>query len=150
MIDGVYSNCPWISGAYGSPPSNPNLPSLYENQGYLFPEEGGFGQAMVDLYTPQGSKEREDYVAWPLKATEEDLKGLPPHVISVNELDILRDEGLEYYRKLRKAGVVARGVVVAGTNHGGDVGGTSSLAKFAVQGTRDAIVEFVKNPKPEF
>ena len=32
--------------------------------------------------------------------TIEDLNGLPPHVISVNELDPLRDEGLLYYKKL--------------------------------------------------
>jgi acetyl esterase/lipase len=49
------------------------------------------------------------------------LAGLPPHVISVNELDPLRDEGLVYYRRLLRAGVSAVGRVVAGTCHGGDV-----------------------------
>ena len=42
-------------------------------------------------------------------ATDEELVGLPPHVISVNELDPLRDEGLVYYRKLLRAGVPAVG-----------------------------------------
>jgi acetyl esterase/lipase len=51
----------------------------------------------------------------------EDLSGLPPHVISVNELDPLRDEGLDYYRRLAGAGVPAIGRVVAGTCHGGDM-----------------------------
>ena len=46
---------------------------------------------------------------------------MPPHVISVNELDPLRDEGIEYYRRLRDAGVSAVGRVVLGTCHGGDV-----------------------------
>ena len=39
-------------------------------------------------------------LAWPLFATIEDLNGLPPHVISVNELDPLRDERLLYYKKM--------------------------------------------------
>ncbi len=39
-------------------------------------------------------------MAWPLHASRDDLAGLPPHVISVNQLDPLRDEGLAYARKL--------------------------------------------------
>jgi acetyl esterase/lipase len=49
------------------------------------------------------------------------MAGLPPHVISVNELDPLRDEGLDYYRRLLRAGVPTVGRVVAGTCHGGDL-----------------------------
>ena len=61
----------------------------------------------------------EDY-----EATDEccaDLEGLPPHVISVNELDPLRDEGLAYYRKLVRAGVPTSSRTVNGTCHAGDV-----------------------------
>jgi acetyl esterase len=46
---------------------------------------------------------------------------LPPHVVSVNELDPLRAEGLEYYRRLVRAGVPAVGRMVAGTCHSGDM-----------------------------
>ena len=46
---------------------------------------------------------------------------MPPHVISVNELDPLRDEGLDYYRRLLRAGVSAVGRMVAGTCHAGDM-----------------------------
>ncbi len=42
-------------------------------------------------------------------------------MISVNELDPLRDEGLQYYRRLLRAGVPTVGRVVAGTCHGGDL-----------------------------
>ena len=42
-------------------------------------------------------------------------------MISVNELDPLRDEGLLYYRRLLRAGVSAVGRVVAGTCHAGDL-----------------------------
>ena len=46
---------------------------------------------------------------------------MPPHVISVNELDPLRDEGLQYYRRLRACRGSAVGRMVAGTCHGGDL-----------------------------
>ncbi len=49
-----------------------------------------------------------------------DVKGLPRAVISVNECDPLRDEGLNFYKLLQKAGVSALGRTVLGTNHGGD------------------------------
>ena len=56
----------------------------------------------------------------PLHAGADDLRGLPPHVISVNQLDPLRDEGLAYYRKLLDAGVSAVSRTVNGTCHAGD------------------------------
>ena len=37
---------------------------------------------------------------------------MPPHVVSVNELDPVRDEGLAYYRKLLHAGVDATGTTL--------------------------------------
>jgi acetyl esterase/lipase len=75
---------------------------------------------MMEVYDP-GARNVADPTCWPLQASEADLKGLPPHVISVNELDPLRDEGMTYYRKLRHAGVDAIGRVVAGTCHTADV-----------------------------
>ena len=50
-----------------------------------------------------------------------DLEGLPPHVISVNQLDPLRDEGLAYHRALLDAGVSSVSRTVNGTCHAGDV-----------------------------
>jgi acetyl esterase/lipase len=75
---------------------------------------------MGSLYDPTNSY-ASDATCWASVATDEELTGLPPHVISVNELDPLRDEGLQYYRRLVHAGVPAVGRVVAGTCHGGDL-----------------------------
>ena len=54
---------------------------------------------MGSIYNPDGSHSH-DATCWPLAATDAELTGLPPHIISVNELDPLRDEGLLYYRRL--------------------------------------------------
>jgi acetyl esterase/lipase len=47
-------------------------------------------------------------LAWPGFATAGDVRGLPPVVISVNECDPLRDEGVNFYRLLIANGQPAR------------------------------------------
>ena len=60
-------------------------------------------------------------LAWPGFATADDVKGLPPVVISVNECDPLRDEGINFYRLLLQNGVPARCRQVMGTIHGTEI-----------------------------
>ena len=57
-----------------------------------------------DNYTPS-EKERNTILASPLRATTEQLQGLPPTLIQTAELDVLRDEGEAFGRELDKAGV---------------------------------------------
>lgn len=144
LIDGVFACCPYIQGDLQTYP--PECVSHWELTEPAQRSGRNLGTCFVDLYTPPGSPQRDDPVAWPLRATEGDLKGLPPHVISNNELDSLRDEGMEYYRRLRRARVPARAVIVAGTNHAADIGGTSAMEPLAFIGTRDALVCFARNP----
>jgi acetyl esterase len=59
---------------------------------------------MYDMYIPDPEK-RKDIYASPLRATVDQLRGLPPTLILVAENDILRDEGEAYGRKLDEAGV---------------------------------------------
>ena len=115
-ISGVYSQCPYISNLYHAPPAE--LPSLVENDDYFL----NVGQQMATLaipYDPDRSNATNP-LAWPYHAEVSDLEGLPPFVISVNELDPLRDEGLVFYRKLVQAGVTAYSRTVNGTCHAGD------------------------------
>ena len=91
---------------------------MRENDGYSL--TCGQMVALVRVYDPAG-EHASDPLAWPLQASTEDLKGLPPHFISVNELDPLRDEGIEFYRKLNAAGVKANARTVLGTPHAGDL-----------------------------
>jgi acetyl esterase/lipase len=57
-----------------------------------------------DAYTTD-PVERSQITASPLRATLEDLQGLPPAYVVVDENDVLRDEGEAYARKLIQAGV---------------------------------------------
>jgi acetyl esterase/lipase len=91
---------------------------LKENDGYIF----NYVESAVtaSIYDPD-NQYAEDPARWPGDATEANLNGMPPHVISVNELDPFRDEGLVYYRRLVQAGVPTVGRIVAGTCHAGDM-----------------------------
>lgn len=131
-IDGVYAQCPYISGAYASPP--PELPSLHENDGYFIANDvmGYF----VEAYDP-GAANLTNPLAWPWHASVDDLVGMPPHVISVNELDPLRDEGLDYYRKLVAAGVSTYSRTVNGTCHAGDLLMPSAMPEVYAASARD-------------
>jgi acetyl esterase/lipase len=115
-ISGVYAQCPYISNRYLEQPDE--LPSLKENDGYIF---NCIELAVIgSIYDPD-NQHAGDPACWAGNATEADLDGMPPHVISVNELDPLRDEGLLCYRRLVRAGVPAVGRVIAGTCHAGDM-----------------------------
>ena len=114
QIDGVYAQCPYISNEYHQ--SINNLTSLKENDGYFLNVKD-----MAVMATAYDGVDSTNPLAWPLFATSEDLTGLPPHVISVNELDPLRDEGLLYYKKLLSSGVDASSITINGTVHAGDM-----------------------------
>ena len=132
QIAGVYAECPYISGAYGDPP--PELTSLTENDGYFL--RCDLMALLVRAYDPTGEN-ASNPLAWPLNADEQDLAGFPPTVISVNELDPLRDEGLAFLRKLWASGVPARGRVTPGTTHAGDI----LLAPLNAPEVNDATVD---------
>ena len=116
IIDGVYAQCPFISGLWGGPPAD--LPSLRECDGYLIACDAM--AVMARAYDPDGAH-ADDPECWPYAASADDLRGMPPHVVSVNELDPLRDEGLVYYRRLATAGVAVTARTVSGTCHAGDL-----------------------------
>src|SRR5688572_7892487 len=57
-----------------------------------------------DAYLPQRAK-RSDVTASSVRASRDQLAGLPPALVIVDENDVLRDEGEAYARRLVQAGV---------------------------------------------
>lgn len=132
QIDGTYAMCPYISNAWAQ--KKPELPSLYENDD-LFLNCSMMG-VLAGIYDPE-HKNDNNPLCWPYTAKKEDLQGLPPHVISVNQLDPLRDEGLKYYQTLLAAGVPVYSRTVNGTSHAGDMIFRKSLPEVFAATIRD-------------
>lgn len=69
-----------------------------------------------DAYLPDESR-RSEITASPLRATLDELAGLPEAFVVVDENDVLRDEGEAYARRLAEAGVRTTTVRYNGTIH---------------------------------
>lgn len=113
LIKGIYAICPYIAGQWPLP-QNPSssehngvLLDLHDNRGAM-----GYGIEAFRARNP---------LAWPGFATVDDVIGFPPTVVSVNEFDPLRDEGIGFYRLLLQARVAARCRQIMGTIHGTEI-----------------------------
>ena len=69
-----------------------------------------------DCYTTDAAQ-RAEITASPLRASLDELAGLPPALVIVDENDVLRDEGEAYARKLTQAGVPTTSIRVNGILH---------------------------------
>ncbi|MEU0783907.1 alpha/beta hydrolase [Streptomyces sp. NPDC006173] len=82
--------------------------------GYFLRRDGM--QWFWDQYTTDESQ-RAEITASPLRATTDQLTGLPPALVITGEADVLRDEGEAYANKLREAGVPVTAVRYQGVIH---------------------------------
>jgi len=78
-----------------------------------------------DLYAPTEEERSNPYVS-PLRASLNELQGLPPALTITEENDPLRDEGTEYSHRLEDAGVSVLSIRYNGTIH--DFGVLNALA----------------------
>src|SRR5690348_14349715 len=69
-----------------------------------------------DAYQPDVERRLEPYAS-PLRASDEQLAGLPPAFVIVGEADVLRDEGEAYAARLRAAGTKVTTVRYDGITH---------------------------------
>jgi acetyl esterase len=83
--------------------------------GYFLSREGM--KWFWDQYTTHPA-ERTHITASPLRASLDELHGLPPALVILAEADVLRDEGEAYAAKLRAAGVRTTAVRYQGVIHG--------------------------------
>ena len=112
-VQGLYALCPYIAGSWPLPEN----PSSTENNGILLNLHNNRGAMAYGIE----EFERRNPLAWPGFATEDDVRGLPHVVVSVNECDPLRDEGVNFYRLLLRAGVPASCRQVMGTIHATEI-----------------------------
>lgn len=110
-VHGLYAMCPLIAGRW----PDPKHPSSLEFDGVMLDS-----RSLATAVTAYGA-EAHDPLAWPASATVANVARFPRTVVSVNECDPLRDEGLAFYRLLMDAGVTARCRQVAGTTHGAEI-----------------------------
>ncbi|WP_444892307.1 alpha/beta hydrolase [Microbulbifer sp. TRSA001] len=87
-----------------------------------------------DNYTTD-PKQRNEIYASPLRASKSQLVGLPPALVQTAEMDVLRDEGEAYARKLNEAGVTVTAVRYNGMIH--DYGLLNALSD--VPAVQDAL-----------
>ncbi len=113
LIRGLYALCPYIAGSW----PQDRFPSSIENEGILLSLHNNRGAMAYGIE----AFEAGNPLAWPSFASEDDVKDFPPTIISVNECDPLRDEGIEFYRLLLRAGVSAQCRQVMGTIHGTEI-----------------------------
>ena len=69
-----------------------------------------------DAYEPDVERRLEPFAS-PLRASDEQLAGLPPAFVIVGEADVLRDEGEAYAARLRAAGTAVTTVRYDGITH---------------------------------
>ena len=83
-------------------------------EGYFLGREGM--KWFWDQYTTDPAQ-RAEITASPLRASLDELAGLPPALVITGEADVLRDEGEAYAAKLRQAGVPVTAVRYQGIIH---------------------------------
>lgn len=110
---GLYALCPYILGSW----PNPDYPSSIENEGVLISVANNHATMAYGIEALNA----RDPLAWPAFASVDDVRDFPPTMVSINECDPLRDEGLAFYRLLLEAGVTAHCRQLMGTVHANEM-----------------------------
>ncbi|EGC37311.1 hypothetical protein DICPUDRAFT_97308 [Dictyostelium purpureum] len=93
-----------------------------------------------------GSKDMDNILASPARATANDVKGLPEAIIMNGEADVLRDEGEQYARTLRAAGVPVTHMRFQGMIHDFVMLNTLDNSK-ACRAAMDVSIDFINKSR---
>ncbi|MGF6230930.1 acetyl esterase/lipase [Inquilinus ginsengisoli] len=106
-----------------------------------------FMQFGWNIYAPDETTRRNPY-AVPMRASPEQLRGLPKALVITAENDPLRDEGEAYARRLKEAGAEVTATRYNGMIHDfvllngiRDVAGTQAARKQAGDAIREALAK---------
>ena len=108
LIRGLYALCPHIGGI------SPTEEDASSNENGSGKAEKTYSSAILAYGISE--YENRNPLAWPGFATAEDLRGLSPTVISINEFD-QNESSIRFYRLLLSAGVPASCRQLIGTSH---------------------------------
>ena len=133
LIKGLYVLCPYIAGEW----PQTQYSSSTENEGIMISVHNNRSTMAygIDAFNAKNP------LAWPSFAKREDIEGLPPVVISVNECDPLRDEGIGFYRLLLDSGVSARCREMMGACHGIEI--LATICPDITRSTANDLATFV-------
>lgn len=113
-----------------------DTPSYHENADSK-PLNAAMMRWFFKHYLPNEAAGQEPYVS-PIRAN--DVSGLPPALVITAELDVLRDEGEAYARKLQQNGVITKSVRYPGMVHEFfSLAGVVPTAKDALQEAADGL-----------
>jgi acetyl esterase len=117
--------------------TTPSIRTFWDGPGF----SGKNAADMWTMYVPSGLP---DQYASP--ALAENLTGLPQTFVSIAEFDPLRDEGIEFARRMLDAGVAVELRVFPGTWHGFDlVAPDTEIAKAFNGAEIDAVLRFIRS-----
>jgi len=148
VISGVYALCPYIAGTWPQDVIHEGILGsshlVGENNGYIIALGGTRRMSNAAVgYSAEAFLAR-DPLSWPGFASVEELRGLPRCVICVDECDPLRDEGINFYRRLLAANVKARCWQMMGCTHAAAVAFLMLIPDIGLDAVR-SIADFARH-----
>lgn len=98
----------------------------------------------VKMWDAYIGKKLRGYIGYASPSQAESFKDLPVAYIETAEFDCLRDEGKEYFLKLKEEGIIAELNETKGTMHGFDAARNKEVPKLAVKARVDFMQRIFK------